>query len=140
MSERHAEFMALALEQAQIALEAGEVPVIAACGNMREADADATAHAEILAIRKASAFLGRWRLSDCTLYVTLEPCPMCAGALVQARLGKLVFGAYDEKAGAAGSVYDIPRDSKFNHFVDVVGGFMQEEASKLLSGFFKQKR
>lgn len=143
-------FMAVAIEEAKIALQDGEIPVgacvvqdgevIAKAHNMRERYSDSTAHAEMLAIREASMRLGRWRLSDCTLYVTLEPCAMCAGAIIQSRLGKLVFGAFDEKAGAVGSLYDIPRDFRLNHFVEVVAGIMSEETSELMKGFFTGKR
>ncbi|HOA15934.1 MAG TPA: tRNA adenosine(34) deaminase TadA [Bacillota bacterium] len=146
----HRKFMAIAIEEAKIALQEGEIPVgacvvqdgevIAKSHNMRESYSDPTAHAEMLAIREASMRLGRWRLSDCTLYVTLEPCAMCAGAVIQARVGKLVFGAFDEKAGAVGSLYDIPRDFRLNHFVEVVAGIMSEETSELMKGFFTGKR
>ncbi len=146
----HRKFMAVAIEEAKAALNEGEIPVgacvvqdgevIAKAHNMREGYSDSTAHAEMLAIREASMRLGRWRLSDCTLYVTLEPCAMCAGAIIQARLGKLVFGAFDEKAGAVGSLYDIPRDFRLNHFVEVVAGIMSEETSELMKGFFTGKR
>jgi len=146
----HRKFMAIAIEEAKQALAEGEVPVgacivmdrevIARAHNMREGYSDSTAHAEMLVIREASSRLGRWRLSDCTLYVTLEPCAMCAGAVVQARLGTLVFGAFDDKAGAVGSLYDIPRDFRLNHFVEVVPGIMSEETSELMKGFFTGKR
>ncbi|MBP7110896.1 MAG: tRNA adenosine(34) deaminase TadA [Firmicutes bacterium] len=146
----HRKFMAIAIEEAKIALQEGEIPVgacvvqdgevIAKSHNMRESYSDPTAHAEMLAIREASMRLGRWRLSDCTLYVTLEPCAMCAGAVIQARVGKLVFGAFDEKAGAVGSLYDIPRDFRLNHFAEVVAGIMSEETSELMKGFFTGKR
>lgn len=146
----HRKFMAIAIEEAKKALEEGEVPVgacivmeqevIARAHNMREGYSDSTAHAEMLVIREASSRLGRWRLSDCTLYVTLEPCAMCAGAIVQARLGTLVFGAFDDKAGAVGSLYDIPRDFRLNHFVEVIPGIMSEETSELMKGFFTGKR
>ncbi|HNZ09535.1 MAG TPA: tRNA adenosine(34) deaminase TadA [Bacillota bacterium] len=146
----HRKFMAIAIEEAKKALEEGEVPVgacivmeqevIARAHNMREGYSDSTAHAEMLVIREASFRLGRWRLSDCTLYVTLEPCAMCAGAIVQARLGTLVFGAFDDKAGAVGSLYDIPRDFRLNHFVEVIPGIMSEETSELMKGFFTGKR
>ncbi|HNV34869.1 MAG TPA: tRNA adenosine(34) deaminase TadA [Bacillota bacterium] len=146
----HRKFMAIAIEEAKQALAEGEVPVgacivmdrevIARAHNMREGYSDSTAHAEMLVIREASSRLGRWRLSDCTLYVTLEPCAMCAGAVVQARLGTLVFGAFDDKAGAVGSLYDIPRDFRLNHFVEVVPGIMSEETSELMKGFFTGRR
>ena len=146
----HRKFMAIAIEEAKQALAEGEVPVgacivmdrevIARAHNMREGYSDSTAHAEMLVIREASSRLGRWRLSDCTLYVTLEPCAMCAGAVVQARLGTLVFGAFDDKAGAVGSLYDIPRDFRLNRFVEVVPGIMSEETSELMKGFFTGRR
>lgn len=146
----HRKFMTIAIEEAKQALAEGEVPVgacivmdrevIARAHNMREGYSDSTAHAEMLVIREASSRLGRWRLSDCTLYVTLEPCAMCAGAVVQARLGTLVFGAFDDKAGAVGSLYDIPRDFRLNHFVEVVPGIMSEETSELMKGFFTGRR
>jgi len=146
----HENYMRIALDEAKEALEMGEVPVgacivyegqvIAKAGNRREADNDPTAHAEVLAIKHASAALGKWRLSDCTLYVSLEPCTMCAGAIVQARLGSLVFGAFDEKAGACGSLYDIPRDFRLNHFVEVIPGVLEKESTLLLKEFFQQKR
>lgn len=142
--------MALALEEAAKAYAEGEIPVgavivldgevLSVSHNMCEAYTDATAHAEMIALREASSRLGRWRLSDCTLYVTLEPCLMCAGAIVQSRVGRLVFGAFDAKAGAVGSLYDIPRDFRLNHFVEVVPGIMTEEASELLKRFFEGKR
>lgn len=107
--------------------------------NRREADHDPTAHAEILALREAGRALGDWRLSDCTLAVTLEPCTMCAGALVLARVDRLVFGAYDDKAGAVGGLWDVVRDSRLNHTVEVVGGVREAECAALLSDFFAQR-
>jgi len=146
----HENYMRIALDEANKALGLGEVPVgacivregqvIAKAGNRREADNDPTAHAELLAIKEASKVLGKWRLSDCILYVSLEPCSMCAGAIVQARLGSLVFGAFDDKAGACGSLYDIPRDFRLNHFVEVIPGILEQEATALLKEFFKEKR
>jgi tRNA(adenine34) deaminase len=108
--------------------------------NMREEAGDPTAHAELLALRSASEALGHWRLTGCTLLVTLEPCPMCAGALVQARVDRLVFGAYDEKAGAAGSVWDLVRDRRLNHRPAVSGGVLAAECGALLRDFFAGKR
>jgi tRNA(adenine34) deaminase len=108
--------------------------------NEREATADPTAHAEIVAIRQAAERLGTWRLKGCTLVVTLEPCTMCAGAIVQARLDRLVFGAYDEKAGAVGSLWDAVRDRRLNHRPEVVGGVMADEAGARLRDFFQQRR
>jgi tRNA(adenine34) deaminase len=108
--------------------------------NEREAKADPTAHAEIVAIRQAAERLDTWRLEGCTLVVTLEPCTMCAGAIVQARLDRLVFGAYDEKAGAVGSLWDAVRDRRLNHRPEVVGGVMADEAGARLRDFFQQRR
>ena len=113
--------------------------VIATGSNMRERAADAVAHAELIAIRRACKKLGRWRLSDCDLYVTLEPCPMCAGAAINARLRRVVFGAYDSKAGALGTVVDL-NDCKLNHSLDVQGGVMKEQCAALLSDFFRKLR
>lgn len=145
-----ADYMKLALEQARLAAERGEVPVgavierggevIAAAGNEREAEKDPTAHAEMIAIRQAAGKLGGWRLPGCTIYVTIEPCPMCAGAIYQARVERLVYGATDVKAGAAGTLYDIPRDERLNHFTAVTGGVMADEAAAILKSFFSRKR
>ncbi len=142
-------FMSQALREAEKAASEGEIPVgavivkdgeiIAVAHNNREATGDATGHAEILAIRKACESLGGWHLEKCTLYVTLEPCPMCMGAIINSRLGKLVFGAKDAKAGACGSVIDLC-NYPLNHRPKVKGGFMSEECSKVLSDFFKNKR
>ena len=139
--------MRLALGQARLAAEHGDVPigavvldpasqVLAVAGNRREVDSDPTAHAEILALREAARALRSWRLVDCTLVVTLEPCTMCAGALVLARVGRLVFGAYDPKAGAVASVFDVVRDPRLNHRVDVRGGILEADCGALLSDFF----
>jgi tRNA(adenine34) deaminase len=108
--------------------------------NRREAEGDPTAHAEVLALRDAAQTLGSWRLEGVTLYVTLEPCPMCAGALWLARVDRLVFGAWDEKAGACGSLFDIPRDPRLNHRLQVRGGVLEEECKTLLKEFFQQRR
>ncbi len=142
--------MELALQQAQLAPLVGEVPigavlvsdnhVIAAAHNYREISQDPTAHAEIIAIRNAAEQLKTWRLTDTTLYVTLEPCPMCAGAIVQARIARLVFGAWDPKAGACGSILDIPSERRFNHRVQVTGGLYEDESRELLREFFRSKR
>lgn len=142
-------FMTLALEQAKSAAEKGEVPVgavivkdgavIASAHNLRETLGDATAHAEVLAIRAACERIGGWRLSDCTLYVTLEPCPMCAGATVNSRIGEIVFGAYDFRAGAAGSIANIPA-LPLNHRPKVIGGVMREECEELMRKFFVGRR
>ncbi len=139
--------MDLALDQARRAEQHGDVPigavlldpggeVVAAAGNERELRSDPTAHAEVLVLRAAAAALGDWRLTDHTLVVTLEPCAMCAGALVLARVGTLVFGAYDAKAGAVASLFDVVRDSRLNHRVEVRGGIREIECSALLSAFF----
>ncbi|MCB0899576.1 MAG: nucleoside deaminase [Actinobacteria bacterium] len=114
--------------------------VIAHGVNRREADSDPTAHAEILALREAGRVLGDWRLTGCTLAVTLEPCTMCAGAAVLARVDRLVFGAFDDKAGAVGGLWDVVRDPRLNHRVEVVAGVRESECSRLLSAFFGQRR
>ncbi|WP_373426947.1 nucleoside deaminase [Microbacterium sp. SORGH_AS_0888] len=143
--------MTHALRLASEAAAAGDVPVGAvvldAAGsvvgegaNRREQDADPTAHAEVLALRAAAASLGSWNLQDCTLVVTLEPCLMCAGALLQARVGRVVFGAWDEKAGACGSAYDVVRDRRLPYRVEVVGGVAEEAAASLLRAFFHPLR
>ncbi|GAA2106502.1 tRNA adenosine(34) deaminase TadA [Microlunatus panaciterrae] len=143
--------MQLALEQARLAESHGDVPigavlldpagaVVAAAGNERELTGDPTAHAEILALRRAAAVTGSWRLDDHTLVVTLEPCTMCAGALVLARVGTLVFGAYDPKAGAVASLWDVVRDPRLNHRVTVVGGIEEEACGAVLRRFFGARR
>lgn len=139
-----------ALGEARAALELDEVPVgavivrdgeiIGRGHNRTRTDSDPTAHGEMIAIRQAAKRLGSWRLTGCTMYVTLEPCSMCAGAIVWARIDRLVIGAMDPKAGACGSVFNIPQEEKLNHFVDVETGVMQEECSVLLSDFFKELR
>ena len=133
-----------------LALEDDEVPVgaiivqggqiIGRAHNQRERLGDPTAHAEMIAITQAAEHVGNWRLENCTMYVTLEPCTMCAGAIVLARLPRLVFGARDPKAGAVGSIYDIPRDPKLNHTVDVTGGVLEPECGGILTEFFRLKR
>lgn len=157
-------WMKKALREAERAFEAGEAPVGAVVVQYKETDSpssatssssgrlvgrgqnrvealqDPTAHAEMLALTAASETLGRKHLSDCTLYVTLEPCPMCAGATVLARLGRLVFGAFDEKAGAASTLYHIPQDERLNHRVKVISGLESERAAGLLASFFEQQR
>lgn len=143
-------YMKLALQEARTAFAKGEVPVgaviirdgkaIAAAHNLTETRGDATAHAEMLAIRKACQRLGGWRLEGCTMAATLEPCPMCAGAIVQARLDCIVIGAFDFRAGAAGSVYNIVQDKRLNHSTRVIYGVMQQECSELLKKFFQQRR
>lgn len=114
--------------------------VLSCAANRREADEDATAHAEILAIRRACAVLGSWRLEGCTLVVTLEPCTMCAGAVVAARIETLVFGAFDPKAGAVASLWDVVRDPRLNHRPRVVSGILADESERLLLGFFREHR
>lgn len=143
--------MALALAEAELALTGGDVPVgavvldqdgsvVSGGFNRRELDQDPTAHAEIVALRQAARVLGTWRLDRCTLAVTLEPCPMCAGAIVLARVRTLVIGADDPKAGAVGSVWDIVRDPRQNHRPEVVVGVLAERASAQIRGFFESQR
>jgi tRNA(adenine34) deaminase len=142
--------MKLALDEAEKALVHGDVPVgavalvghrvVASRHNERELTGDPTAHAEILALADAAVALGTWRLSDVTLVVTLEPCPMCAGALVAARLGRLVFGAADPQGGACGSLYNLCTDPRLNHEVPVTGGILADRAASLLTGFFGERR
>ena len=144
------EMMALALDEARRASSWGDVPigavvsrdgeVLARAGNAREHDGDPTAHAEILALRAAAARVSTWHLEGCTLYVTLEPCAMCAGALVLARVDRLVFGAKDDKAGFAGSLGDLVRDPRLNHTVEVESGVLAEECGALLRAFFRERR
>ena len=146
----HAQHMQRALDEARKALETGEVPVGAAvvCGNEvialahneREATGDPTAHAEVLAIRRAAKKLGRRRLTGCTLYVTLEPCPMCAGAIVMAELDGVYYGAADRTAGCAGSVYDIPEDPAFGRRIACMGGLLEGECQEILDSFFGERR
>lgn len=142
--------MRQALAEADKAALAGDVPVgavvlspdgtVLALGhNEREATGDPTAHAEVLALRRAAAATGEWRLTGCTLVVTLEPCVMCAGALVQARVERVVFGAWDEKAGATGSLWDLVRDRRLNHRPDVVQGVLEAECSGQLTAFFRDR-
>lgn len=143
--------MRRALAQAREALRHGDVPIgavvlgpdgelLSCAGNERELHGDPTAHAEIVAIRRAAERLGRWRLAGCTIVVTLEPCTMCAGAIVAARLDRLVFGAFDDKAGAVASLFDVVRDPRLNHEVQVVSGVLAEESSELLMEFFRARR
>ncbi|GAB2733266.1 tRNA adenosine(34) deaminase TadA [Streptomyces bullii] len=143
--------MRLALDEAGQAVRGGDVPVgavvlapdgrsvLASGHNEREATGDPTAHAEILALRRAAAGLGEWRLAGCTLVVTLEPCTMCAGALVQSRVDRVVYGARDEKAGAAGSLWDVVRDRRLNHRPEVIEGVLAEECARLLTDFFRDR-
>jgi tRNA(adenine34) deaminase len=142
--------MTRAIDLAAAAADAGEVPVaavvyqgeriLAEAANNRQATADPTGHAEIVALREAGRALGHWRLNDCSLAVTLEPCPMCAGAMVNARLGRLVYGADDPKAGACRTLYSIPTDRRLNHQVTVIGGVLDEQCAQLLSDFFGCRR
>lgn len=146
----HQYYMAEALAEARKAFHAGEIPIgavvvrngeiIARGHNAREALSDATAHAEIVAMRQAGQALGGWRLLDCTLYVTVEPCPMCAGAMIQARLPRLVFGARDAKGGAVGSLYNLVQDERFNHRLEVEEGVLAREAAELMQQFFRERR
>ncbi|WMD10255.1 tRNA adenosine(34) deaminase TadA [Streptomyces sp. FXY-T5] len=141
--------MRLALDEAADAVQGGDVPVgavvlapdgttvLAAGHNEREAGGDPTAHAELLALRRAAAALGAWRLAGCTLVVTLEPCTMCAGAIQQSRVDRLVYGARDEKAGAAGSLWDLVRDRRLNHRPEVIEGVLAEECAGVLTAFFR---
>ncbi len=150
ITEADRKWMRLALSEAESALATDDVPigavavrqgaVIGRGYNRREADKDPTAHAEIIAIREAAAALGRWRLDEVTLYCTLEPCSMCAGAMVLARLPRLVYAAGDPKAGAAGSIIDITRHHRLNHHVHVESGLYAEEAAELLRAFFRRLR
>lgn len=143
-------YMGLALELALKAAGEGEIPVGAVVvragrilgkgANCREAGADPTLHAEIVAMREAARENGNWRLHGCTLYVTLEPCPMCAGALVLSRVQRLVYGCPDPKTGACGSLYDIVRDTRLNHKVFVQGGILSEECARILRDFFQARR
>jgi tRNA(adenine34) deaminase len=143
--------MRRALDEARLALSSDDVPVgavvVSASGdelgrghNRRETQDDPTAHAEVAALRAAANALGSWRLDGCTLVVTLEPCTMCAGALVLARVERLVFGAYDEKAGAVGSLWDVVRDRRLNHRPEVIAGVLAEQSRELLRDFFEQQR
>jgi tRNA(adenine34) deaminase len=143
--------MRAALDEARVGLGSHDVPVGAVVldadgavlgrgHNVRERDGDPTGHAELVAIRRASAALGAWRLTGCTLVVTLEPCTMCAGAIVLARLQRLVFGAYDAKAGAVGSLWDVVRDRRLNHRPEVLGGVLADDSRNLLDDFFAHQR
>jgi tRNA(adenine34) deaminase len=144
------EYMRIAYQEAQTALEEGEVPVgavivhqgtlIARAHNQREQLKDPTAHAEMIAITQAAAAVSSWRLEDCALFVTLEPCPMCAGAVVQARIPTVIYGARDPKAGACESLYSIATDDRLNHQAMTIGGVLAEQCGAILSEFFAQQR
>jgi tRNA(adenine34) deaminase len=148
--DRDRGFMRIALEEAARAPVIGEVPIaavvvrgdqiLAQAHNYRELWQDPTAHAEIIAIRAAATILGTWRLTDTTLYVTVEPCSMCIGAIILARVSRVVFGAYDPKAGACGSVFNLPSEPRLNHQVAVTGGVLEQESQALMKRFFKQLR
>ena len=143
-------FMAIALEEARLAGEAGDVPVgacvavgdqlIARGRNRREEKGDPLAHAEVEALRAAAQTLGSWNLSEATLYVTLEPCPMCTGAILQSRIARVVFGAYDGRAGCCGTLYNLPGDGRFPTRTCVEGGMLREECAALLTAFFRERR
>ena len=148
--DMHEKYMKLALKEAQKAYDKKEIPVgavivkdgkvIARAHNLKEIKNDTTKHAEILAIQKASKKLGCWRLEDCEMYVTLEPCSMCAGALIQSRIKKVYIGTMDYKTGACGSVLNLLKDFKFNHSVEVETGILVEDCEKILKDFFKELR
>jgi tRNA(adenine34) deaminase len=143
-------YMRMAISAAQIAEENGDVPIgavivyknqiIGKAYNQREQLQDPTAHAEIIALTQAASFIESWRLHDCTMYVTLEPCPMCAGALVLGRMDRLVYGCDDPKAGACKSLYNIVQDERLNHRLEVTGGVLAEDCSRLLQEFFQRRR
>ena len=143
-------FMRMALEEASRAPAVGEVPiaalivqnsqVLAQTHNYRELWQDPTAHAEVIAIRAAAIALGTWRLTDTTLYVTVEPCSMCIGAIILARISRVVFGAWDPKAGACGSVFDFTNEPRLNHHVEILGGLLEQESQALIQQFFRQLR
>lgn len=144
------DYMGLALEQARMAYAIGEVPigavlvldgrVVAQAHNMRETWHDATAHAEVIVIREACQKLGRWRLTGATLYVTIEPCPMCAGALVMSRIDRLVYGSADYKAGGVESIFNIPQNAALNHRMTVVAGVRADECAGIMRDFFRARR
>ncbi len=143
-------FMKIALQQAQKAMAQDEVPVgavivkddliLSRAYNKKEKNNCSVYHAEIEAIRKACKKLGNWHLDDCDIYVTLEPCSMCAGAIINSRIANVYFGAYDPKAGCCGTLYNLPTDKRFNHTANVQGGILQQQCAQLLSDFFRQKR
>ena len=148
--DKNKAFMAEALKEAALAAEMGEVPIgavivrgdeiIAAAHNLVETSKDPTAHNEMLAIRQAAARLGSWRLTGCHMYVTVEPCSMCAGAIVWARIEKLFIGTDDPKGGACGSIFNIPQEKKLNHYTEIETGLLREECSEIMKTFFKKLR
>ncbi|WP_447983369.1 tRNA adenosine(34) deaminase TadA [Nitrospira sp. Nam74] len=150
ITDRDLEFMQMALDQARLAPALGEVPIAAVIvmdgqllsqvHNFREVWQDPTAHAEVVAIREAATRLKTWRLTGTTMYVTIEPCSMCAGAIIQARISRLVFGARDPKAGACGSVFNLPSERRLNHRVEVCGGVLELESQELMQTFFRRLR
>ena len=143
-------YMVLALEQAQIAYDNGEVPIgcvivyndeiIGKGANRRVTDGNVLSHAEIIAINEACHYMNDWRLEDCTLYVTVEPCPMCSGAILQARIPKVVYGTRNPKAGCVGSIYNLLQDDRFNHRAEVVENVLHDECSQIMKDFFKRFR
>lgn len=147
---KHEDWMRLALKQAEKAYDIDDVPIgavivrkgeiISTAYNEKELSQDPTAHAEIVAIRRAAETLGHWRLTDCILYVTLEPCPMCAGAIIQSRLKQLVYGASDPKGGAVESVMNVLNEKSWNHKVEVTAGVLEEECTNILKAYFMEKR
>jgi len=149
-NDKDNDFMKLAIQQAYIAEENGDVPIgsvivyknqiIGKAYNQREQLKDPTAHAEIIALTQAAAFMENWHLNGCTIYVTLEPCPMCAGALVLSRMDRLVYGCDDPKTGACKSLYNIVQDERLNHRLEVTSGVLADECSKLLQDFFQKRR
>ncbi len=147
----HAQYMRMAVDLARQAGDHGEIPigavvvdpqgvVIGRGSNAREADHDPTAHAEVLALREAGQQRGSWRLNDCTIYVTLEPCPMCAGAITMSRVSRLVFGAWNDEYGAAGSRWDLVRDQRLNHQVEVIPGVLESECATVVRNFLADRR
>jgi len=148
--QEHVAYMRAAMEEARLAEAKLEVPIgavvvwqdqiIGRGHNLRETTRDPLAHADLIAIKQASEHLGAWRLLDCRLYVTLEPCPMCAGAIVQARVPQVIYGTTDPKAGCAGTLMNLLQEDRFNHRVDVVSGVLQEECSAMLTQFFRKLR
>lgn len=150
MLKEHENFMEEAYSLAASAAQGGDVPVGALVvkegvvlgrgENRRQRDADPSAHAEIIALKEAAKHIGSWNLSGCSLYATLEPCPMCAGAVIVSRIENVYFGAYDRELGCCGTLYNLPEDTRMNHRANVYGGILEEKCSKILSDFFKDKR